>query len=157
MWRWSWCTPIPVRLELIFSTYVEVILGFRLTRLRAIHFLHVCGGDPQISAKNYNVNRFSPRMWRWSCDRFSTAGIDNDFLHVCGGDPNKSQLTPSNTRFSPRMWRWSWTTKTASEIFSNFLHVCGGDPKKVTEKLHQALFSPRMWRWSSDTRRQWRL
>ena len=50
--------------DLVFSTYVEVILMAKHDKLNLTSFLHVCGGDPDINKIRKDVLKFSPRMWR---------------------------------------------------------------------------------------------
>ena len=152
----------------VFSTYVEVILIASTCQRLDLGFLHVCGGDPTPSLHIKVVQKFSPRMWRWSWSRILKVLRQRRFLHVCGGDPKGRFGYHNQYKFSPRMWRWSWiwdSTVRLFEVFStyvevilewstrssqtwSFLHVCGGDPqcKAKTTKLDS--FSPRMWRWS---------
>ena len=157
-------------MELVFSTYVEVILKGRYI---LIHFPW-----------------FSPRMWRWSSPLrqsfnlqlvFSTyvevilltsgqRKIQTCFLHVCGGDPKWIIWYLIANQFSPRMWRWSWnwwrlnrwrgvfstyvevilSYRKGANVPSRFLHVCGGDPASYSNYSKNIWFSPRMWRWSCN-------
>ena len=48
MWRWSHAYDQAKQEKEVFSTYVEVILGFPLTTSNAYSILHVCGGDPWV-------------------------------------------------------------------------------------------------------------
>ena len=116
-----------IHIVTVFSTYVEVILSTSTLSVVQLGFLHVCGGDPDLSTYFDHVMRFSPRMWRWSYDYayrsdrevvFSTyvevilrvlkpTGTLLCFLHVCGGDPEKVNFANYDRPFSPRMWRWS--------------------------------------------------
>ena len=146
MWRWSYEIAMRSRLKDIFSTYVEVILVTVLERLRALNFLHVCGGDPGRIRGMTDELEFSPRMWRWSLHYhhhnfqnqiFSTyvevilpcAGLSAEkyyFLHVCGGDPNHCCVAILTIAFSPRMWRWSYTIhaiNVTDKIFSTYVEV----------------------------------
>ena len=50
--------------DLVFSTYVEVILTSDKNTLINLRFLHVCGGDPKDEADFIRCVAFSPRMWR---------------------------------------------------------------------------------------------
>ena len=128
MWRWSpWCG--------FFNPYTNSIL-------------HVCGGDPTkqqlwhhylkvfstyvevIHVRHdleFQLLRYSPRMWRWSLGFreamrvlkvFSTYVevililplkllIQISILHVCGGDPARAEFYTNFNKYSPRMWRWS--------------------------------------------------
>ena len=52
--------------ELVFSTYVEVILIPSACFAAEIGILHVCGGDPINREIRADVGMYSPRMWRWS-------------------------------------------------------------------------------------------
>ena len=128
MWRWSWSMSLGEASHQVFSTYVEVIQRVYQVMQAKSSFLHVCGGDPEITSQSGTEQRFSPRMWRWSkeftklCKQkvvFSTyveviltskwlsvTGVS--FLHVCGGDPTATLTAVSGYKFSPRMWRWSY-------------------------------------------------
>ena len=46
MWRWSQCAIKVDDSQLVFSTYVEVILFVARAEYLGISILHVCGGDP---------------------------------------------------------------------------------------------------------------
>ena len=149
MWRWSYQELAQIIMDIIFSTYVEVILGNTCSGCRSPYFLHVCGGDPGRPQDQINKIKFSPRMWRWSL--------------------NSAFVVHGSCGFSPRMWRWSrllWMVVYTQTIFStyvevilifirlqilheHFLHVCGGDPLTSWLKSISFKFSPRMWRWSS--------
>ena len=48
----------------VFSTYVEVILHQSGKLNRQFGFLHVCGGDPDVTGDTLTSAKFSPRMWR---------------------------------------------------------------------------------------------
>ena len=127
MWRWSWMWFLSVVKLMVFSTYVEVILSPLVESIPTASILHVCGGDPtEVQTQNL-INRYSPRMWRWSpplsesvitLPVFSTyvevilsvMYYDNNgtsILHVCGGDPKGKSFVKKNSKYSPRMWRWS--------------------------------------------------
>ena len=66
MWRWSWWTCQCWRLELVFSTYVEMILTWFLAAVFCSGILHVCGDDPTYICRVSTRSMYSPRMWRWS-------------------------------------------------------------------------------------------
>ena len=107
MWRWSYQPPRYQLCNLVFSTYVEVILILVHTSIMWWGFLHVCGGDPMTTLTVPTVKLFSPRMWRWSWEFWNQRGhyfvfstyvevipkrwilqiMTDRFLHVCGGDP----------------------------------------------------------------------
>ena len=53
-----------VVIHLVFSTYVEVILGVHHFIDDYQCFLHVCGGDPGKARGWVKMSEFSPRMWR---------------------------------------------------------------------------------------------
>ena len=67
MWRWSLWRSLGWRFKEVFSTYVEVILDWHIEFNPLWSFLHVCGGDPEMTVTASFSNKFSPRMWRWSC------------------------------------------------------------------------------------------
>ena len=50
--------------DMVFSTYVEVILVGRFVPHRLKCILHVCGGDPLSFFNLLLSNLYSPRMWR---------------------------------------------------------------------------------------------
>ena len=144
--------PVPRWINLVFSTYVEVILESK-------DFLS-------------NLAGYSPRMWRWSwlsnrqprhVPVFSTyveviplshitIVSTPCILHVCGGDPQQgSLLSTSNRVFSTYVEVIPLgPTKTESSV--RILHVCGGDPHSWSFYLTHFQYSPRMWRWSSSLR-----
>ena len=66
MWRWSQQKLQADELVRVFSTYVEVILSSADLKTIANSILHVCGGDPIWHINRRIINRYSPRMWRWS-------------------------------------------------------------------------------------------
>ena len=68
MWRWSLKSWDPGKSRTVFSTYVEVILKIKTTRLQYCSILHVCGGDPGGASANTDAVLYSPRMWRWSLE-----------------------------------------------------------------------------------------
>ena len=168
MWRWSRSSYHQKAWQLVFSTYVEVILEKHWCVCWSVRFLHVCGGDPEDYGDAGKFDGFSPRMWRWSYTSWSnrcywqvfstyvevilltrklSCSITR-FLHVCGGDPFSATFKLVVSAFSPRMWRWSSKISDWSEIHASFLHVCGGDPTKQVIMIVFVRFSPRMWRWS---------
>ena len=107
MWRWSW-THGSLALSLkVFSTYVEVIPNSLNSVLSRSGFLHVCGGDPEPTTAIINVPAFSPRMWRWSYERFILQRMKKVF----------STYVEVILRLGFLMW-----------LTLGFLHVCGGDP-----------------------------
>ena len=52
------------RKEVVFSTYVEVILRCLNDLQLESCILHVCGGDPVTRSHPYVRFWYSPRMWR---------------------------------------------------------------------------------------------
>ena len=110
MWRWSCDYDSYSPTSCVFSTYVEVILSGMYFWHVNRRFLHVCGGDPNMSIFHGTAILFSPRMWRWSWYWWYSAGgagvfstyvevillqntsvpVRASFLHVCGGDLGKS-------------------------------------------------------------------
>ena len=66
MWRWSYIHASKYMQDMVFSTYVEMILI--LTRWLVVNtcILHVCGDDPNFYFAFNNPKLYSPRMWRWS-------------------------------------------------------------------------------------------
>ena len=54
MWRWSQGQRLFPWWQIVFSTYVEVILVYRLAYRHHESFLHVCGGDPETDITNRN-------------------------------------------------------------------------------------------------------
>ena len=146
MWRWSWKTAIVTLGNIVFSTYVEVILFAALLIVISSGILHVCGGDPVNVVDCITTILYSPRMWRWSWVVqkaqpyllvFSTyveviptrsikiiRGIS--ILHVCGGDPSNAISTASGDLYSPRMWRWSHKCPLemrSRNVFSTYVEV----------------------------------
>ena len=127
MWRWSLLFGARRIIEIVFSTYVEVILYCLIWPSTSFRILHVCGGDPIMGKKLKNRFLYSPRMWRWSQDDmgiytallvFSTyvevipgvlvlRVLRACILHVCGGDPRINAINKNIFLYSPRMWRWS--------------------------------------------------
>ena len=107
MWRWSYLIVLPDQHDIVFSTYVEMILNFRDLLFRNICVLHVCGDDPMQWFWRLTVHLCSPRMWRWSYAMILTSNGSSVFstyvemiplillilflirgvLHVCGDDP----------------------------------------------------------------------
>ena len=90
--------------------------------------------------------KYSPRMWRWSCHKFSHStriavfstyvevipwiappeALPFCILHVCGGDPVIGQFGGSKSAYSPRMWRWSLERQalnSSSLVFSTYVEV----------------------------------
>ena len=146
MWRWSQKTGFRQYWLFVFSTYVEVILDSSGWLNASISFLHVCGGDPVNQPMCKRLDRFSPRMWRWSWEFWNQRGhyfvfstyvevipllpslpsALLSFLHVCGGDPALTARIFFSAPFSPRMWRWSWRTRYKNEwagVFSTYVEV----------------------------------
>ena len=66
MWRWSYGQQWVQVLELVISTYVEMILAKVVQRTIIVGDLHVCGDDPNTRNINTSKEVYSPRMWRWS-------------------------------------------------------------------------------------------
>ena len=56
--------PVPRWINLVFSTYVEVILVIQSATQARTRILHVCGGDPPIAYNDSKHAVYSPRMWR---------------------------------------------------------------------------------------------
>ena len=125
---------------------MEVIPTVQYPRKWKHGILHVCGGDPLISAHKFTLAVYSPRMWRWSrthnffiisSDVFSTyvevipsipVNLLNvmGILHVCGGDPWCGLNVDGNIRYSPRMWRWSRQEQINGKplpVFSTYVEV----------------------------------
>ena len=146
MWRWSYVNPKAEAQIKVFSTYVEVILFTRLHKRDWNSILHVCGGDPNKLWKAVTDCKYSPRMWRWSCHKFSHStriavfstyvevipwiappeALPFCILHVCGGDPVIGQFGGSKSAYSPRMWRWSLERQalnSSSLVFSTYVEV----------------------------------
>ena len=128
MWRWSFLLAYILHYQLVFSTYVEMIL-------RKCHYtsclsciLHVCGDDPFCFSHCEVSAQYSPRMWRWSQDNdyhlmqawvFSTyvemiltvrliKALTKCILHVCGDDPRWKNGNYAKWLYSPRMWSCFW-------------------------------------------------
>ena len=66
MWRWSSASAVLSALVSVFSTYVEVIPYTSEDQRRTACILHVCGGDPHRKVVSVRIDKYSPRMWRWS-------------------------------------------------------------------------------------------
>ena len=127
MWRWSWVEQNFKDFDLVFSTYVEMILGQRFFASQKLCILHVCGDDPWVDDWETDIHQYSPRMWRWSSlisSNLEIVGVFSTYvemilvakwtptriiciLHVCGDDPNSQVNQSINQVYSPRMWRWS--------------------------------------------------
>ena len=146
MWRWSQHQKTVSGKELVFSTYVEVILLWAASSSPVTRILHVCGGDPKACKLIRAPLQYSPRMWRWSSSKEVRKNLNKVFstyvevillsssfavehfciLHVCGGDPVGSTTKKISGMYSPRMWRWSSTNKTVeslSQVFSTYVEV----------------------------------
>ena len=50
--------------NVVFSTYVEVILQMAYETTEQLCILHVCGGDPMQALQKELVKQYSPRRWR---------------------------------------------------------------------------------------------
>ena len=107
MWRWSCSSITSIFSDVVFSTYVEVILSTSTSSVVQLGILHVCGGDPGRLQVSTSIDEYSPRMWRWSwihekikqyfavfstyveviLGSFTLEDLMNSILHVCGGDP----------------------------------------------------------------------
>ena len=125
MWRWSSLRRWSPWSCLVFSTYVEVILGDQSRKLTGIGILHVCGGDPEACSEVRLLASYSPRMLRWSCYKLGTdkqwvvfstyvevilllLNCSSDYsciLHVCGGDPLVQWMRNMGMLYSPHMLR----------------------------------------------------
>ena len=131
---------------LVFSTYVEVILGNATLHWWYTSILHVCGGDPIWQSVLLWLAQYSPRMWRWSYPPWQAYGSYRVFstyvevilavnlsqschigiLHVCGGDPDTRIIVSKLDLYSPRMWRWSQAQVVNSHpysVFSTYVEV----------------------------------
>ena len=71
MWRWSQQSQLKQQSQLVFSTYVEVILRNERDENGNLSVLHVCGGDPNFVTSITSTRLCSPRMWRWSSKIFT--------------------------------------------------------------------------------------
>ena len=146
MWRSSPLKASGVRSELVFSTYVEVILNLTCWSCLSCRILHVCGGHPYAVAYRLILIEYSPRMWRSSqrtrcpvCEHwvFSTyvevilLAFPDDWkfygiLHVCGGHPITISIYNLAVLYSPRMWRSSYDKKVSDimmGVFSTYVEV----------------------------------
>ena len=94
-------------MDIVFSTYVEVILNI----LGIVHahssFLHVCGGDPELVAQANRAARVFSTYVEVILPSSVAVLSGIGFLHVCGGDPSSWNNLIASELFSPRMWRWS--------------------------------------------------
>ena len=151
MWRWSQLSSPRISQTVVFSTYVEVILIFKMRCSSIIVF----------------STYVEVILSQWICGADSSS-----ILHVCGGDPVVGVPWLSRNSYSPRMWRWSYAATQCFLkwlVFSTYvevilypstghgknvgiLHVCGGDPKSGDRRFLSIKYSPRMWRWSRDQR-----
>ena len=127
MWRSSHSLQNCFQVNLVFSTYVEVILCWLATTIDFSGILHVCGGHPMLTCNHNRLFRYSPRMWRSS---FLLLNLElfvlvfstyvevilvavfwpvsgSGILHVCGGHPATESKLLGFTQYSPRMWRSS--------------------------------------------------
>ena len=66
MWRSSCFGKSYRKVSIVFSTYVEVILGLIPLSLKPSGILHVCGGHPHSDRVAVLDYEYSPRMWRSS-------------------------------------------------------------------------------------------
>ena len=128
MWRWSYIDQLAKDEKLVFSTYVEVILNVIFCPSLPSGFLHVCGGDPGSYYLPPYLDKFSPRMWRWS---------------------NVSQSLPLISFVFSTYVEVILNLRFHGTTVWSFLHVCGGDPRRFLSVCLIQTFSPRMWRWSS--------
>ena len=165
--------PMSGQRKTVFSTYVEVIPGvFYLANFNK-GILHVCGGDPYKATAEEQIQRYSPRMWRWSSNCytakqsfwvFSTyvevipyvewmAYKSCSILHVCGGDPIVSILPDIQRKYSPRMWRWSLMCINPTDsiwVFSTYVEViptCLMMMAIWQRILHVCGGDPKTWNW----------
>ena len=128
MWRWSQQLRKDAENQVVFSTYVEVILTYIDGSYFRTSILHVCGGDPIICIRENQQYLYSPRMWRWSSTPF--------YLY-------------------PSFWVFSTYVEVILSVLRHItficsiLHVCGGDPIHLLFSTNRQEYSPRMWRWSS--------
>ena len=146
MWRSSHSLQNCFQVNLVFSTYVEVILCWLATTIDFSGILHVCGGHPFCCWIWNCLCWYSPRMWRSSCHRIKAFRFYSVFstyveviplptwlgfawvsiLHVCGGHPVLAFLSHEFTRYSPRMWRSSqfrYHFLTIKIVFSTSVEV----------------------------------
>ena len=107
MWRWSPLCGSSTEYSLVFSTYVEMILGNNIQPYLSFSVLHVCGDDPIfISSLKKRPFVFSTyvEMIPGACFLQIFA---KRVLHVCGDDPTSTDIFSKQKLCSPRMWRWS--------------------------------------------------
>ena len=78
-------------LDMVFSTYVEVIPSLAKQAQETASILHVCGGDPDLqSTVNNGLAVFSTYVEVIPTLVHSSRGVPG-ILHVCGGDPTAFQ------------------------------------------------------------------
>ena len=125
---------------------MEVILWANNFNGDLFCILHVCGGDPIRLWLVDLLTMYSPRMWRWSPDKYVIDGklvvfstyvevilcMTNKLqsawgiLHVCGGDPMICLESRLFMMYSPRMWRWSFSNMDGEfwvNVFSTYVEV----------------------------------
>ena len=168
MWRWSSAHNAIQIWNMVFSTYVEVILDHDNRTSNSSCILHVCGGDPAFKVTSFSLILVFSTYVEVILKIYVVACQSLRILHVCGGDPLKPLDKWKAFWYSPRMWRWSqrkmkndlsrYVFSTYVEVIlekasvfrvkNSILHVCGGDPELGLSSLNNMKYSPRMWRWS---------
>ena len=171
VWRWSYCSCFNTKPKVVFSTCVEVILIFIVSKSKRLGILHVCGGDPTNIAHKPLQFLYSPRVWRWSrysmllkstrlvfstCVEvilicFHAPQKSQCILHVCGGDPDSHHHRKSSKSVFSTCVEVIPSPSNALLLKYCILHVCGGDPRFNEAIAVNILYSPRVWRWSFCT------
>ena len=87
MWRWSYKNLPKTLPQVVFSTYVEMILLFFSSTSVVIGILHVCGDDPLqhiwLQSTGIVFSTYVEMIPKLS----SLKKIKKSILHVCGDDP----------------------------------------------------------------------
>ena len=107
MWRWSSAHNAIQIGNMVFSTYVEVILDHDNRTSNSSCILHVCGGDPAFKVTSFSLILVFSTYVEVILKIYVVACQSLRILHVCGGDPTNIAHKPLQFLYSPRMWRWS--------------------------------------------------
>ena len=91
--------------SIVFSTYVEVILGYSKALAGFVCILHVCGGDPKLKSKATSKLSVFSTYVEVILFILTLKTIPRSILHVCGGDPKLASAEKQLASYSPRMWR----------------------------------------------------
>ena len=177
MWGWSPRKEAGHNAQLVFPTYVGLILGFYSLCLNGLCIPHVCGVDPNTMYSWRVPVEYSPRMWGWSCtcwDHAKRNGVFPTYVglilpysflnfsqecipHVCGVDPTDRCHSQDQKQYSPRMWGWSCLQRAGghgNEVFPTYvgLILTAGPSRSPTRCIpHACGVDPVrliLWGWS---------